>query len=754
MQNNNSKFKTDNLCNDFNYHILSRNSDISNDNKYNSAKTTESTNRFSKKNNISQFKYDKLYFYEKERNFSIEMRKKQMKKKKINLKKISKFHHILMHSKIKTFSESADCNNLTLNNKTINISDINSTNLSNNINLKKILKNINIQKYNKEIDNMKNNNKTLVNKNITLDKTSNKSLFEETNCKNGETLKLILPTESIIKKKNIIISNKFKKPVKIVNYKFKNVFGNPNDNMYTKGQLCSYRYQNSLLSEQMKNKLKYTIINNVQKDYFQSQIEKFNTPINVCRHYEIFNETNKNYFLLFENLLKKYFGYLYNNIENEKYKLYKLLEQKETLKKDIQKLFKKINSEKDKKILLENLIKLLIKIRYNVDSLDKIPNEYLKKYGIMKGGINIKNENKITKKRNSMLITELKDKSIIKYLRKRSIEKSTEVNSKVDKVVSRKSTVIVNNDDYHIKESSIYKSQYPKKRNRDNIVIIPKIPIFNSANELDSKIRGIKYNLKELYKQVNLNSIIVPKLKLELNEINSESLDNGKIISNSFIKMENEEAMIQKEKYENYSRYKSYLLSSKNNYIEYNAQNSEKNQLNKTSQNKNSFPDKLITILLNLDIDIEIILKQKGIYKFLNSPSDTKIIYHFKEYNKTMFCVKILEIIFLYLFEEKKKYLSDDKTREKYLEFQEIIEKNNRLKKLEEKKYEDNKKRYLKEKKIMLKANKLVLLPLKKDDPYIFNLSRNKAFKIINNKRTKTENNNKIELILENEILF
>ena len=700
MLNNNSKTKNDNLYKNLKLQIISRNSQIRDNHKNTSAKTAELNHLFFKRNNYTNpFKYDKLYHYENEKVFSNEIKKQQLKKRKINLKKMSKFHKLLMHDKIQSVTESRDYNDLTLNNRTTVNSEFIPINLSNNNsnnNQTVLLKSSNLKNVVKGIDVLKKKeNQALIKKNISLEKIKSDFLDKDSILNDIE-----------ISKNDSHAKNLIKKSIKVLNYKFKDIFGNPNNNIYTEGQISSYRYQNNLLSEQMKNKLKYNIIYKIQKDFFLTQSEKLRRPINVLEHCEFFNKQNKNYFLIFEKLLKKYFGYLYSNIENEKKELFLLKQQKENLKEEIFLIAKKINSQKDKKIFLGNLLKLLIKIRYNVDSLDKIPNEYLKKYGIMKSFWYNNYENKTTKKRNSMLITELKDNSYMKYFRKSLFGNVNQNNLKKKKIVSRKGTVLLNTEELKIKNIIHFIDKSPKKRNSNEYKIIPKIPIFNNVNELDAKFKRIEYNLKEQLEQIFNESYAIRKLKLELHEAKSEYMSEvNRKISDSFIQMENEDANIQKEKYYLLSNLKNYLLSSGDNYIEYNPKLNQKNYANKKVKSIYNFSEKLISILLNLNINIEIILKQEGIYKFLNSPQSINIIYNSNEYNKTMFCVKILENIFLYLMEERKKYLSDEIKKEKYLKLEEEIDMKNRIKKLREKTENYEKRECQREKDIFSKEN-------------------------------------------------
>ena len=747
MIKNNNKNKADNLQIYNKLKILHRNNDIGNYNKYNFPKTTLFDNHYSNKNKYT-FKYDKLHFNENEKKFSIDMRKQKIKKIKINLKKINKFHQLLMHDKIQSSTDSKDYNDITLQNKTTNYSEFIPNNLSKNKNINKTIsfKSSNLQRYNKEIESMIiNRNISLIKNNNTLSKTANKFLSEDIEISKSNSAK-----KNKIKDRN-------KKSIKIINYKFTDIFGNPNDNIYTEGEISSYRYQTNILIEQMKNKLKYNVINKIQKDFFQTQCENNSNPIKIYRYFEIFHKKNKDYFLIFGNLLKKYLGYLYSNIENEKHELKLLMEQKQKIKEEIVQLYKKINSQKEKLNLFHNFLELLIKIKYKVDSLDKIPKEYLEKYGIMDSLPNIKKEKKIINKRYSMLITGLKYNLFTKYLKRQSILQNVNRNTrKLTKIISHKGIESLNNEEFRANINAPYKSKSPKKRKtRDSKKIIPKIPIFNDANELDEKIKGIEYNLMQHFRQ-SFNIIYTnQKLKLELDKAKAESMrkDNRKF-TNSFFQLENEDLVIQKEKYKFYINFKNHLETIKDNYIEYEPQIFRKNDFDKKANNKYNFSEKLISLLLKLNINIEIITKQKGIYKFLNSPEKIKITYNSKEINKTMFCMKILEKVFFYLMEERAKFFSDDKKREKYLELQEEIKKQKRSENLENKAENEAKRIYLRDKAIMLKSNELKIIPYKRDDPYSFYFKKKKVNELIKEKKSKTEESNRINLILDNEILF
>ena len=756
MENLRKKFEHSNDYK-FKYKLFTRNSVLDNYHKNNSVKNSSFMNQYLKTNNdINSFRYDKLYFYEKAKKFSEEMKKNKTKKIKINLKKISKFHQICIHNKIKPITESQDLNDLTLNDGVLDFSEYNQINISNNTKTKYLLTHSqNLQNYNKEIASMKNNDIIkLKTKNITLDKTSSRYIDNEIYTDIGNCQRSLLNNNKISRKK-ILNSVEIKTPINILNYKFKNILGNPNDNIYSEGEFCPYRHQVSILSEQMKTKLKLNIINKMQNDFFQTQKEKLTNPINVFYNYEKFNDKNKQYFELFVTLIKKYFNYLYLNIENEKKKLMLLKERKDNLKDEIFQINKKINVQKEKKNFFQNLLKLLIKIRYNVDDIDKIPNEYLKKYGIMKISRNNRYASQIFKKRNSMLITELKDIPYMKYRKNNKYNNNQKIFNL--KRMSRKKTVLMDFDEIKSKNIS-YKSKSPDKRRRtETYELKPKIPIFNSANELDSKMKVIQYNLLQSFKQLSDKRYSIQRYKLELNEVNLEFIKNNKNKNSvySFIQLEKEDAKIIKQRYHDLLEFKNLLLCSKDDYIEFKS-SKENISSNKKPNNKFNFSEKLISYILKINnsINIEKLLKQKGIYKFLISPQETKISYKSKEYNKTLFCLKILESVLLYLIKERNKFLSDENKKDKYLKIQEMIDKKNRIIKLKEISKNEYIKTLQKEKEILLKYNKFIILPIKKDDPFSSYMTRNRAIKIANIKIAKTETNDKINSIIENEILY
>ena len=120
----------------------------------------------------------------------------------------------------------------------------------------------------------------------------------------------------------------------VLNFKFNNVIGNIDNNIYCKGKLNSFRGIRNGLTEQILSKYKFNFINSIKKEFYKTKFEIQQNPLNYLKEYEIFQETNKKYFMIYQTLIKKYFGYLYNQVDEEKYKLMLLHEEREKLKEE------------------------------------------------------------------------------------------------------------------------------------------------------------------------------------------------------------------------------------------------------------------------------------------------------------------------------------------------------------------------------------------------------------------------------------
>ena len=107
---------------------------------------------------------------------------------------------------------------------------------------------------------------------------------------------------------------------------------------------------------------------------------------------------------------------------------------------------------------------------------------------------------------------------------------------------------------------------------------------------------------------------------------------------------------------------------------------------------------------------------------------------------KVIFCNKILEILFLKLMEKRGKYLLDNKTGEKYLEYEEALDKHNKIMKVCEKREEEVNQRIKREREILMKSSKIPFVQRKKDDPFSYNIyyekyKKNEKERMIKNKK-------------------
>ena len=708
-----------------------------------------------------QYNYSKLTSYSKEKLFFIkEIKNYKDNKRLINSDKINKFHHIYIHNKMKSYSESPDNNELTSNNKTTNISDATiSYSLSKN-NKYPILKSTKFQDYRNNSN--KTRNKILFNINNSI-KTEIDRLHLSTNYNGFSFIKAknkienkFLTINKFLENKKINKNNEkslFQKkdknrtfltenpPTKILNYKFNDVIGTLNNNVYCEGKLTSSRGNRNGLTEQILSKFKYNIINKIKKEFYTTQYEIHENPLIIMKEFESLQKANKNYYNIYLNLIKKYFGYLYAQIDEEKYKLMVLNEQREKLKEDIFQLMKKINNQNEKISFYQNFMKLLLRIKYNTISLDILPDDYLQKYGIIINGPRIiYNKNninkKFSKKKTLLMITEPHERYRPNFKRKTTINldinqrlfsrtKSNNYNEiyKMNKELKKKKS-----KDYSPKKGRI---SYIHPKKGTDYEISKKIPIFNNVQELSDRLKGIEIHLKDLYKESSDKRYMIQILKTELYRESGRNKTHKFIESNNELENLMHKLIKKKEQYSLYINFKKVLTDTQNNnYIENNQKINEKNDIKENNnqderEGKNkevNFADKIISILLKLDVNIEELIDWPGIYSFLRNPQEIKINNHGKEYMKTLFCIKILEIIFLKLMEKRRKYLSNNKTRKHYLELEEIIDRNNKKRKVYEKREEEVKQRIKRQKEILIKSTKVPILPIKKDDPFSYKI--------------------------------
>ena len=721
----------------------------------------------SKKSIDTPYKYDNLYnkfISYSNRNILIkEIKNYKDKKRRANSNKLNKFHQLYIHNKIKASSISRNFNSLTTKNETL-IDTISNSVSNKTLNRPPITSNF--MKYNSNTKNSRNKNYFNRNNNYHLktesdlsslysNKTNNKFL----NIINYKTIQNLKSGTNLLNKNRIInhinehdldkkkISLSMSPPKKILNYKFIDALGNLDSDYYFEGKLISSRGTRKGLTEQILSKFYYNVINKIKKNFYQTQCEIQQNPIIILEKYEKFQNINKKYYKIYQELVKKYFMYLYSQIGEEKYKLDLIKEERDKLKDENFQIIKKINFTNEKLLFYQNFMGLLMKIKYNTPSLITIPEEHLRKYGVKvirsiynyhKPEIFKKSKKNYNKRISYILITDLKES----YNKQKFSRRKTSININLNKKKSSNNTsdndfkeVKVNRNFKH-QQSSLKKidevSQNPFrlsiKRRNDDLVIAIKEPIFNEVEELNDRLRDIRNHLVDLFKEYTDKKYFIQTLKMELErEKYKVKIDKNIQYNKKEIEILKEELMKIKQQNNLYINFINYLNSAKNNnYVEYTQKIIEKNKvISKTERDeeekkkkKPNFGEKLIRILLNYNFNIEEFIEFKGIYKFLKSPQEIKINDHGKEYKKILFCTKILEMIFLKLMEQKRVFLSNENTRDKYLQYQEIIEKDKYLLKMKEKRKETIIQELKKERKILIKTSKVSIIPRKRNDPF------------------------------------
>ena len=724
-----------------------------------------------KKSIDTPYKYDNLYdkfnSYSNRNILIKEIKNYRDNKRRANSNKLNKFHHLYIHNKIKASSNTLNFNSLTTKNETF--IDTNSNSISNKTpNGPPITSNF--LKYNNNIK--KSRNKNYFNRhnnynlktesdisslytNITNNRFLNNKTINYKNIKNLKAGSNLLNKNRIINQINKYDLNKKKfslslsPPKKILNYKFIDTLGNLDTDCYFEGKLISSRGTRKGLTEQILSKFYYNVINKIKKDFYQTQCEIQQNPVIILEKYEKFQNLNKKYYKVYTELVKKYFMYLYSQIGEEKYKLELIKEERDKLKDENFQIIKKINMTNEKLLFYQSFMGLLMKIKYNTPSLVTIPEEHLRRYGVKvirsiynyhKSGILKPPKRNYNKRTSYILITDLKENYKQKFSRKK-----TTMNIKLNKKKSSNNTNTTDSDLKELKVNKNFKHQQSSfkkiedipqnpfglsmKKKSDDLVIAIKDPIFNDEEDLNDRLRDIQNHLIDLFKEYTDKKYFIQTLKMEMErEKYKVKIDKNIQYNKKEIEILKEELMKIKQQNELYINFKNYLNSSKNNnnYIEYTQKITEKKEAlpkaekdeEKKKKKKENFGEKLIKILLNYNFNIEKFIECKGIYRFLESPQEIRINDHGKEYMKILFCIKILEMIFLKLMQQKRVFLSNVNIRDKYLQYQATIEKDKNLIKIKEKKKERIIQELKKEREILIKANKVAIIPRKRNDPF------------------------------------
>ena len=739
----------------------------------------------------TQYNYSKLHSYSNKKLFMTEIKDYIDNKKRINLNKLNKFHHMYIHNKIKSFSELQDNNEITSNDKT---TELTSNNLSNHIK-PSILKSLSLLHYRSDSKKTRNRNTIYFNintptktdsilSNLTKSVTSNGlPLYKITTYETHKNLtnNILNDKDKIIDKKKENIENKYinkdnislqlgeiEKPL---NYKFNDIIGNMNNNLYCQDKLTSSRGLRNGLTEQIISKIRFNVINKIKKEFYKTQTEIQETPLDILKKYEFLQTKNKKYYLIFEDIIKKYFRYINTQIDGEKYQLFLLKEQRDSLKEQIVQIHKKIKKQNDKLNFFQNFMKLLIKIKYNTLSLNTVPENEIKKYGV-KIALKTNPTRDKKKKKTFILITDTgenrrdfgKRKKTINY----TINKKLNHSQKKNRFDTNLDFDHYNNSTSMKKSENFLKKSFRIKTKNQDYVVVPKVPIFKTADELFIRIKDIECYLSDLYKEYSDKKYVIHFLQEEMNKEKVKEKTDIKIVhNNEEIDILDKKLKKIKEQTTTLEDLRDFLISKKeDNNIEYkyNGKNDinnenkeikiEKNEMANKKKKKINFSDKLISILLKFDINIEELIECNDIYRFLKTPKETKIKNQGEKYMKTLFCVKVLEIIYFKLMEKREEYLSNIKTKDKYLEYEQEVDRNNNLKKSREKREKEINQRLKRDKEILIKNNKIPIVLRRRDDPFSNNIHIEKFKKFEKERLKKIKKKEDFESIFNNYIKY
>jgi hypothetical protein len=170
-------------------------------------------------------------------------------------------------------------------------------------------------------------------------------------------------------------------------------------------------------------------------------------------------------------------------------------------------------------------------------------------------------------------------------------------------------------------------------------------------------------------------------------------------------------------------------------------------------ENKNTIPlyqiyIKVKEILLNPEIETEKYLNSKKLYDYIKETKTSKEINFNGEFiSKPIFCLKILEVILLKLFQDKNKYLNNPKNKINYLKMKSEREKMSKINKFKQIMALSKLHLEKRNEKIIKKINKFPTLQNRKLDPYY----KYYIYKKINESSKKAQKEEYLRLRLEAE---
>jgi hypothetical protein len=247
--------------------------------------------------------------------------------------------------------------------------------------------------FNKNIINLKKAN--FSNNNILLsEKGLNSYNNKNRNDNINQSMKKVSFNHTFTEKNSSLDLSKLK-PISLPCIKFNNALDN-----YFKYIIEGNRNDKHVLAKTCIAKLRFEIINKALIEHYRTTIEKNEFPINLANTMFDFYIRGKKYFYEFDDLNKKYLAFLSLEIKKHNLKLNELLEEREKLFTENNKILKSILDLKEEIKMYEALKRLCLMIKYKTRNINDIPKEIITKYGIIFDFINryIKNNNNEEKK--------------------------------------------------------------------------------------------------------------------------------------------------------------------------------------------------------------------------------------------------------------------------------------------------------------------------------------------------------------------
>ena len=600
--------------------------------------------------------------------------------------------------------------------------------------------------FNKNIINIKKSNNNY--HNILSEPEVNSYIFKENNTLND------IKKLSYNKKDDVSKSYKDYKldPITIPCIKFNNILDE-----YFKNILEDSNNKGSI-SKKSLAKLKFGIVNKAQLEIYKTTLEQKELPIIIADTMYRFFRRGQKYFFEYDDLYRKYLAFLSAEVKNNKIKLNNLKDKKENLYKKNSEILKKISELKEQIKTYESFKKLFLMIKYRTSIMKDIPNEELIKYGF-------KN------RRNSVINTIcIEDKQTTT-----NESESKETNSNANRNNPRKSlrysfSIVKKRGSLKLNKSSTIKERMISNSNNKNTEVSPQFPIFEEVDELFKKFGEEYNNIFKMFELYNNSFYEKAMLQIDIMKENENEQTIDMMNTNNLIQKMAKELVFLKEKNKQLILLKNYILNikiknksnseimlskmndinnfeikeSNDNKIKEEINNSNKINKNdniKNNKNKSNSIDnniklnykeeneksitlfkiykKLKEILLNPEINIEKILNINKLYNIINEVKTKKMIRLNEEfYSKEVFCIKILEMLYLKLLMWKKSCLKNKNLRSRFLKYESERERDIKIYKSKQKILEQKKYIIKRNKEILDKSNKVAIFKNRKIDPF------------------------------------